>query len=70
MNPNKPVIPIEAGKFSRRRTIDYAARRKLALHRLGFTHKRLSAGPKPQLESRHFRVDGRFLVTMGESGGA
>ncbi len=71
MNGSKPpVIPLEGGKFARPRTMTYADRRRLALHRLGFTHKRLSALPKPQLESRHFRIDGRFLVTMAESGGA
>jgi hypothetical protein len=71
-NPSKPpVIPLEGGKFARPRTIAYAARRQLALHRLGFTHKRQSAGPKPQLvESRCFHGEGRFLVTMAESGGA
>jgi hypothetical protein len=66
-NPSKSqVIPLEGGKFARPRTMTYADRRRLALHRLGFTHKRLSAGPKPQLdESRCFHGEGRFLTTRG-----
>ena len=67
---NPPVIPIEGGKFARPRTVSYAERRRLALRQLGFAPRGQSAGPKLQLESRGFRGEGRFLATMGESGGA
>jgi hypothetical protein len=73
MNGSKsPVIPLEGGKFARPRTIaTYADRRRLALRQLGFAPRGQSAGPRPQLvESRCFRGEGRFLVTMAESGGA